>query len=106
MQIGTLDRRITLQKRTDTTDLLGQDIPAWSTLAIVWGKIVYDRANERMEADQRVALSIVRFMIRYIDLDETCRILYNGKYFDVLGVERLHRNKYLILKCQYADRGI
>ena len=105
MQYGHFKRRITIESYTTAVDANGQDIKTWGTLAEVWAGMAYEKGDESFEALQRVALRIVKFMIRYRDdVDETCRVVYDSKYFNILGIERLHRKRYLILKCEYADR--
>ena len=48
--IGTLDKRVTIQTRTETPDTQGGTAWTWATLAIVWASIVPLRANEVLAA--------------------------------------------------------
>ena len=39
-QAGQLDRRITIQTFSETTDTFGQEVKSFSTLAQVWANVV------------------------------------------------------------------
>jgi len=105
MQLGELRRVIRIDHFTLAADGNNQEIKTWSKLATVWAKVSYVSGGEVYEADQRVALRIAKFFIRYrSDVDETCRILYDTKYYDILGIEEVDRKRFLVIKCQYADR--
>jgi SPP1 family predicted phage head-tail adaptor len=105
MQLGDLKRPITIESFTVSTDDNGQEIKTWADLDTVWGKLAYESGGESFEADQRVAKRVVKWTIRYRDdVDETCRIHYDSKYFNIIAIERVHRKRFLILKCRYADR--
>jgi SPP1 family predicted phage head-tail adaptor len=105
MQLGDLNRRIVIEQPTTTKADDGQEIPSWSTLSEVWAKVSFEKGGEAMEADQLVARRIIKFWIRYREVDETMRILFDGGYFNIRHIERIGRSKYLILKADYADRG-
>ena len=107
MQLGDLRRRVTLQNYTDAVDEHGQEVRTWADIAEVWADMTYQSGGEDYQADQRVAERIVKFTIRYrSDVDETCRVYYDSRYFYIEGIERMHRKRYLILKSRYADRGV
>lgn len=103
MQIGDLDQRITIQSFTVETDANGQDLPVWSTLKTVWAKVLYERADESTEADQLVAASIVKFIIRDTTITEVMRIRWEGNYYRVLGIEEIGLNRYLAVRTEWKD---
>lgn len=104
MQLGNLNRRIVIERPTFTADVNGQEVISWTADSPVAAMLSFDSAGESVEADQRVARRVVKFTIRYQDVDETCRILHDSKYYAITGIERLHRKRYLVIKCFYADR--
>ena len=107
MQLGDLRRRITIESQTLSTDANGQEIVTWGDLASVWARMTFENGGESVEADQRVAQRIVKFTIRFRDdVDATCRILYDSKYYFITGVERLGRQRFLVIKTFYADREL
>ena len=113
MQLGDLRRRITIESQTLSSDANGQEIITWGTLAEVWARMTFETSmtsengGESVEADQRVAQRIVKFTIRFRDdVDATCRILYDSKYYFITGVEQLGRERFLTIKTFYADREL
>lgn len=50
MQIGKLDKRITLQSRSSTLDDYGQEINAWVDVATVWANIKPVSGREKLRA--------------------------------------------------------
>jgi len=50
MDIGKLDKRITLQVRSATLDDYGQELNVWSNLATVWANIKPIGGREKMRA--------------------------------------------------------
>jgi SPP1 family predicted phage head-tail adaptor len=105
MQLGDLDRRIRIEQCTYTTDSVGQRIAVWSTLITVWAKIVYESGNEKYEANQKVAERIVKFIVRYRTLNETMRVVYDGRVYDILAIEDISRDRYLALRTLKKDRS-
>ena len=106
MQLGQLNRPITIEEPVYTADLNGQEVETWSSLGTFWASLSYQSGVEKAEAEQRVARRVVRFTIRYnANVTELCRIYYDQKYFYIIGIDRVHRKKYQIIKAYYADRG-
>jgi SPP1 family predicted phage head-tail adaptor len=53
--------------------------------------------NEKVEADQVTSTSKVKFKIRFFDgIDESMRISYNSKYYDILDIQELGREGLMI----------
>lgn len=105
MQLGDLKRRVSIEKPTYTADGNGQEVISWSAIGSYWAKLSYENGIETTEDEQRVARRVVKFTIRFDgDIDETYRLVYDSKYYYITGIERIHRKRYLILKCFYADR--
>ena len=106
MQIGELDRRITIQESTATTDSYGEETLVWSTYRKVWAKLGYVSGNETFEADQKTAIRTEKFFVRYDScITEKMRISWDSGYYDIRAIEQLGREKYLVLKCERRDNG-
>ena len=104
MQIGNLDRRITVQTSTTSTDAVGQPIETWATYRKAWAMLTYDRGDEYFEADQKTAVRIVKFIIRYDSgVTEKMRICYGSGLYDIRAIEEIGRQKYLVLKTEKRD---
>lgn len=100
---GALDRRITLQERTDTRDAAGEPIPAWTTLDTVWAALIPLTGREQFEAQQVNAQRPAKFQIRYRDdVTETMRISWDGEVWDINGISQIGRREGLELTCTAA----
>lgn len=88
MMSGRLDRKITIQEPTTTYDSYGEPVESWSDLAIVWAEVRQQSAREMWESG-KVSEVEMMFRIRYRSgIDETCRVVYDGKNYDITGEPR------------------
>ena len=86
-QAGQLDRRITIQSYTTTTDDFGEVVKSFTTLAEVWAKVEEKRGNEGEDGNQLVATKRVEFLIRYrSDINEQMRIQYNNETYKIEAI--------------------
>lgn len=86
-QAGQLDRRITIQSFTTTTDDFGEVVKSFTTLANVWAKVEDKRGNEGEDGNQLVATKRVEFLIRYrSDINEQMRIQYNNETYKIEAI--------------------
>jgi len=86
-QAGQLDRRITIQSFSTTTDDFGEVVKSFTTLANVWAKVEEKRGNEGEDGNQLVATKRVEFFIRYrSDINEQMRITYNNETYKIEAI--------------------
>jgi len=86
LQIGKLDRRITIESRTQTQGAYGELVNAWTTLATPWANVYSGGGREFVAAKQVNAEISIQFQIRWRgDVTDTMRVLWDGKYFDIVG---------------------
>ena len=52
MDIGKLDKRITLQSRSATLDSYGQEIDSWTDVATVWANVKPVGGREKLRSMQ------------------------------------------------------
>ena len=101
MEAGKLDRRITIQTLTATRGASGAQKRTWATLVTVWAEINYKAGGEVYEAKEKTAINKVKFRVRYLStITETERILYDSNYYDILHIEVIGRNRYMILTAE------
>lgn len=94
MQSAKLDRRITLQRFTFTTDEgSGEQVKTWSDLATVWANYKPVSDGEKMQAGEVSATLSARFTIRYdsawADLSALDRVVFEGRTFDIFGTKEV-----------------
>lgn len=103
-QIGKLDRRITIQSKTNAADEYNQPVPTWTTFANPWAKIEDKSGGESFPANQLTAYRSTVFTIRYISgLDETMRILYKNQYYNIRLIKKPDRDRFLELTGELLD---
>lgn len=83
---GMFDQRLTLQRRNDGVDVLGQPSGGWTTVTTVWGNARPLRSRELFAAGQVQNISDVEFTLNYrADVQSTWRVLWRGVPHDITG---------------------
>ncbi len=105
MITGKMDRRITLQRKTVTTNGYGEEVVAWTDLATVWAEKVDMRGSERYAAAQAVAQLDTKFRIRYRSgITPIDRIIYGNTTYDVGGILEIGRREGLELHAKAVNQ--
>lgn len=104
-QAGQMDRRITIQNFSETTDNFGQEVKSFSTLASVWANVVEKVGREGEDGDMISATKKVEFIIRYrTDVDEEMRISYNSNIYKIQAIQSADARKaFLKIVCLWSD---
>jgi SPP1 family predicted phage head-tail adaptor len=107
MQAGQLDRRILIQRKTETRDTYGQPIPAWTTIGRTrWANYRPMRGTERFASDQFIARQQVEFQVRWAedlsDLSPMDRIVFPvstspaaSETYEIMAVHEFGRRQML-----------
>ena len=100
MKAGTLDQRVTFQRRIVVQDAYGQDTITWTDIATVWAQCHALRGREFFAAAQTQMETSVKVRVRYrADIDQTCRMVWDAKNHDITGVIPVGRKDMLELIC-------
>lgn len=86
---GKLNRRVTIQKRTDGTDAAGQPLLTWEDVATVWANVAGDTGLGTIRNAGDVPAAIKRYSVRIRfreGLDEGMRVLLGAVPFDIREV--------------------
>jgi len=96
---GRLDRQIVIESPAVAQDASGEPVETYSTFATVWArKLSIKRAAEAFKFEQRVGTKNVVWEIRHrTDLTNRMRVLFDGVYYDIVGIEEIERAKGLLL---------
>jgi SPP1 family predicted phage head-tail adaptor len=98
MRAGGLDRRVTLQRFTVTTDDYGEEIQTWSDLATVFAEVRQQSGREFFAAAQEQAARLVVFFIRWFPgLTVLDRVSYADTLHDIVEVREIGRRDGLEL---------
>lgn len=97
-EIGGLDRRITIQNFTTTSDF-GTETKTYATWKTVWAAKMHMGVRELDKANKETAFTATHYYIRYLDgIRKDYRVIdeYSNVY-DIVGVEEIGRRRYLRL---------
>lgn len=84
---GTLNRRVTIEKRSIVDDPLGGEIVTWALLATLWANFRNLSGTETIKSDAEVGTTKASVRIRYReDIDQTCRLLHHGLIYQIESV--------------------
>lgn len=102
MNPGKLDRRLTIQVRTPSKDAAGGRVEGWADAFQCWGENVRQISAESIVADADRAIESCQFRIRYKAgiTSGTHRLLYQLKFYDILGITEEGRRDSLLLTCR------
>jgi SPP1 family predicted phage head-tail adaptor len=99
MQIGKMDRRITIQQVTESQSSSGEATQSWATLATVSAQVETDSGDEGAEGAGEQARSNCLFTIRHrSDVTAKHRISYAGNTYDILSVVEIGRRQGLQIR--------
>lgn len=97
LSAGKLDRKIVLQRFTETRDDYNEPVLTWATLATRSASYEPLSDGERFRASETAANASARFVIRYsaavADLDPKDRLTFEGATHEILHVKQIGRRE-------------
>lgn len=99
--IGTLNQRLTLQRKLQIADEAGGFAESWETVATVWASVRTTDAREGVQADQIVAERSLAVRIRHrSDVTAAWQGLLAGRVLAIVSVSDPDgRRRWLDLAC-------
>jgi SPP1 family predicted phage head-tail adaptor len=95
--IGSLDKRITIQSLTTARSATGAEVPTWADWRTVWAAVEYPKtgSDETILTDQEQAIRRAKFTIRYTGhVQEKWRIVYESDTYDITVIVPTGRRKF------------
>lgn len=90
MNIGSMDKRITIQTKTVTYNSYNEPIESWADTSTVWAGIINSGGGEFYAAQKLNADTQSVFHIRhYAGLTTLNRIKYGSRIFEILHVNNV-----------------
>ena len=87
MEAGRLDQRITIQRKVDSVNDLGENEPTWANVVTVWAEKKYLRGREFFAASQAQSDVSCVFRIRHrAGLTGQMRVVHGSERFDISAV--------------------
>ena len=103
LPIGTLDRKIVIERYTATRDAYGGEVVTWAILATVWAGVEYGQkiSDEKQDTAKQIATKNIVFNIRYSTAyTEKDRILFESEYYDILNITHLGRKRFTVIEAE------
>lgn len=97
MNIGYLDRRITLELRGSNLNAYGEPDDSWSSVGTVWAAMdnSASKARNMQDLEQDVTRNVVTWRVRSSTLTRQVtpkyRVNYGGEYYNILAVQERGR---------------
>lgn len=94
--------RLDIKTKTSVSDGIGGHTETWATTSTVWGSVAPIKAIQRMEYKTINVDATHLIEIRgLIDIDETSRIYFGDRVFEVLTVENIQEADFLkVITCK------
>ena len=100
MKAGKLDRRITIERETETVDRYGTPSATWAPIVTVWAQRITQSTDEFLAAPGEATTAAV-FRIRYRpDVRMTDRVVFEGEAFNIVETKEIGRRVGLELRCE------
>lgn len=96
MKAGSLDRRITIQRKEDSRGRDGSVSHVWNDLATVWAGYDPMKGTERERADRQSARRVARFEIRRdgaVALTRSDRLFFEDEVWDIESIIEIKRRR-------------
>jgi SPP1 family predicted phage head-tail adaptor len=102
MNIGSLNRRVSIVQPGAQTDQIGQPAPVWTELAPAWASVRYLSGVESLKADAVTATAKASVRIRYRDdVTTAMRVVFGALVFNITAVLPDERaREYVDLVCE------
>ena len=98
MKAGRLDRRITIQVKSEVVASNMQRTLSWATHLTVWSNPVEKDGFEKEDNNNRSTMRQVNFRIRYNStITNEMRILWEGDYYKIEDTKELGRKDGLMI---------
>ncbi|KEQ08048.1 phage head closure protein [Pseudorhizobium pelagicum] len=99
LNIGSMDRRITIERETETVNPSGSVVKGWAPVATVWAEVLQQSASEFFTGYGEAETGTVVFRVRYRPGITTAdRVTYEGTAYGIKEIKELGRRDALELR--------
>lgn len=104
-RIGRLDRLISLERPERQRDEFGGSTVAWvrDYTDLPASKRTQSGREALQAVNQEVAVEVVVFTIRWLPIDTTYRVIYEGKAYDIQSLNEVGRRNLLEIIARTQD---
>lgn len=101
---GRFDRKLTIERASESTNPYGEVVQSWSVLATVWCERRDMSDRESLALGEVAAEITTRFTIRYSSLvagmTPKDRLLFEGRVYDIRGVREIGRRELIEISAE------
>lgn len=98
---GKLDREIQIEREViSARDSIGGQTVSWVTEFVTRAQVVPISGSEALKAGAERATRIAKFVIRWLDINEKDRILFDGLTYDIMHFREIGRKEGLEILAQ------
>lgn len=99
LNIGSMDRRITIERETETVKPSGSVVKAWAPIATVWAEVLQQSASEFFTGYGEAETGTVIFRVRYRPgITTAYRVTYEGTAYGIKEIKEVGRRDALELR--------
>ena len=101
--IGEMDRKIVIEKTTETRGEGGGIINTWATFDTRWAKREYKGGFEGEEADKKISANTIDYTVYYDSakiITAKMRVNDDGDYWQIRFIEKIGRDNLQVLHCE------
>ena len=95
--IGRMTEQVAIQTKTQSQNEYGETDPdnvSWTTAATVWAYVEDMTSKETEYADKINAIGSYKIIMRYYDLDETQRIVWDSNNLEIMNINHDLRKRF------------
>lgn len=99
LNLGNMDRRITIERETETVKPSGGVVKVWTPVATVWAEVLQQTTSEFFTGYGEAETGTVIFRVRYRPGIATAdRVTYAGTAYGIKEIKELGRRDALELR--------
>ena len=105
-RIGRMTARAQVHYAVQTLNAYGEREESWSSLGTFWARVEYGSEKEQPQSGQETVMTGVSFWLRNNDdINETQRVYFNSRLYDIEGITITDDRQYMGLQCRQYDTG-
>lgn len=99
LNIGRLDRTITIQRLTKTNNEFHTPVPTWTDFAILWAEVLQSVAGENEASADDAQTETLTFRTRYYPGITTAdQLVFEGREFNIKAITEFGRREILEIR--------
>lgn len=99
LNIGNMDRRIIIERETETLKPSGDPVKTWTPVAVVWAEVLQQSATEFFTGFGEAETGTMIFRVRYRPGITTAdRVTYNDQSYGLKEIKEIGRFEALELR--------